>query len=65
MLQNYGQPRGSLLIDSCERLNLEFERLRVLPLDLHFGLKLFDEQVKASDFRTEFLYVRGRRNRPA
>src|SRR5580704_5318987 len=62
MLQNNGQLCVSLLIGPCERLNLEFERLRVLPLDLHFGLQFFDEKIKPSDFRTQFLYVRSCRS---
>jgi len=45
------------LIHACKRLDLEFERLRVLSLDLHFRLQLLDEQVKASNFRTQLLYV--------
>jgi hypothetical protein len=44
---------------------LEFKRLCVLPLDLHFGLQFLDKQIKPRDFRTQLLYVCGRWSRPA
>ena len=47
----------SLLVHARERLYLEFESLRVLPLDLHFRLQFLDKKIEASDFRTQFLYV--------
>jgi hypothetical protein len=53
------------LVHARKRLYLEFERLRILPLDLHFGLQFLDQQVKAGDFRTQLLYVRARRRRAA
>lgn len=42
---------GCSLLHSGERLNLKFERLGILPLDLHFRLKFLDEKVEPCDFR--------------
>jgi len=59
------QPRGSLLIHASKRLDLEFERLRILPLDLHFRLQFLDEEIEPGDFRTQFLDVGNRWSRTA
>jgi hypothetical protein len=45
------------LVYPGKRLYLKFERLSVLPLDLHFGLQFLDKKVKAGDFSPQFLYV--------
>jgi hypothetical protein len=58
-------PRCSHLIHARQRLDLEFERLCVLPLDLHFGLQFLDEKIEPGDFRSQLLYVCSRRSWPA
>lgn len=49
------------LFHARERLDLEFEGLGVLALNLHFRLEFFDEEIEPCDFRAELLYVRGGR----
>jgi hypothetical protein len=42
-----------------EGVNLEFEGLGVLALDLELGLEFFDEQLEAGDFASQLLDVGG------
>ena len=48
--QTNGSRRCSDLIHACKRLDLELQRLRVLPLDLHLSLQFLDEKIEPSDF---------------
>ena len=42
-----------------EGVDLEFEGLVVLALELELGLEFFHEQFEAGDFAAQFLDVRG------
>lgn len=45
------------LIDPRQGLDLQFQRLRVLLFDLHFGLQLLYEQLEPRYFRAQFLHI--------
>lgn len=50
------------LFDLGEGLDLRFQSLVVLALDLKFGLEFFDEQLQSCDFNAQFLeFVSGSR----
>lgn len=52
------------LFDSRESLHLLFQRLVILPLDLQFGLELFDQQFEACDFAAQLQEVARSGSRP-